>query len=156
MADSTPVLAIDNLASLVDHRFIRVGQTNYDLRNRGELTVRQQIFLENNLGRLFQLVHLFATEDPNATDDDERALAVLLDQVLAIALDAPIEVRSALTAGEKMRTIRAFLRLPLAPSATTEAATPADTTSPGASSSPDSSASMAETPSAGSSASRSH
>lgn len=123
MADThAPVIT---LKSLTEPRCIRIGDQHYDLRNPGALFVRQQLWLEINLPVLWETVHRLTELGDAATDDDEIALVKLADRMVEYALDAPVEVRQALTMGHKLMVIRAFVSLPSERSPKTSEAQPA-------------------------------
>lgn len=156
MADTArPVLSLN---TLIERRFIRIGDQHYELRNPGDLTIRQQLWLEVNLQKYWELLSTLVQDSMG--DDAEIEMTRIGDRLIELALDAPIEVRNALPVGHKIKVIRAFVSLPNESPETSEAQPQTGEQMlarlTGNGSSPDSSTPTAVTQSPGSTGSLSH
>lgn len=119
MADVTkPKIRV---ASITEREYIAFGDAHYDIRTPGELSPRQHAFMSEYVQRNNELISRVSSDD--CTDEDEREFVRVVNKALAIALDAPDEVRAAIPWGFKLQIIKAFLRLPLSTPEPSEAPT---------------------------------
>jgi hypothetical protein len=109
MATTAPLL---DLVTIAPQYTIIIDGVSYFIRHTDALTLRQSLIADRAIPRIAELLKT------DLTEEEDRELSGLLQQVCQVVLDAPLDVQARLTDVQKLQVFVAFtpLRSKLTPS----------------------------------------
>jgi hypothetical protein len=118
MAERSPVL---ELRAPAQRRYIKIGSDRYELRHKSELGWSDQIWLDETMLRLGELLKSVGT---GKGAKDEVELNAILDRSVRLALVAPASVINKIPHTARLAVYQVFRELPVTMQAEQPEATP--------------------------------